>query len=76
MQASHGYLVYESPRLYINSAYWVCNRLNYETGDYVIPELLASNSDRTYHEEFTFMVDAVTALCRWHDHTGNARTLA
>jgi hypothetical protein len=68
LQASHGYLVYEFPQLYVRTAYWVCDRLNYETGDYLVPELLAGNPDRTYQDEATFMWDSVNALCPWHDH--------
>jgi hypothetical protein len=69
LQVAHGWIIWD-PGQHVRAAHWTCDRLNYETGDYVLPELASLNPGSTYAENTQFLWDAITALCPWHDHRG------
>ena len=65
-----GMPVYDTA-LALRTGYSVCERLNYVTGDVVVPELIMNSIDPiTKYDAEVIVISAVQALCPWHDHSG------
>lgn len=62
----------------LHNGYAVCDALNYANGEVVAHQVWLSPKTDFSSEQVAkmFVVDAVTELCPWQDHSGNAKTNA
>ncbi|MCV7237142.1 DUF732 domain-containing protein [Mycolicibacterium celeriflavum] len=62
---NHGMSVYDTSDA-LRNGYWVCNELNYNTGDVVAERLYYRYASMTVAEAATILMVAVWELCPWH----------
>lgn len=65
-------LVIYNPNVALNTGWWICDQLNWATGDVVVVRLY-NNTGWDVPDARTagiWVVTAVEELCPWHDHRG------
>jgi hypothetical protein len=73
---AQGMVIY-NPSQAVNTGYWLCDQMNYTTGDVVATRFYhAAYSDvPTVYVATIWVVAAAEFLCPWHDHSGSYHRL-